>query len=77
MAPAVLLRSLCEYWLRPIWRSTVFGLSQLWPTDYPHRLIAKLLKEKRPQASYLEVLNGLRQVKATPLELNDKPFLGL
>ena len=37
--------------------------------------LAKLLKERRPQARYGEVLTDLRQVKAALLELNGKPFL--
>ena len=37
--------------------------------------LARMLKEKRPQASYREVLKDLEQVKAVRVELNGRAFL--
>lgn len=37
--------------------------------------LARLLKERSPQAKYAEVLTDLRRVKAALLELSSKPFL--
>lgn len=37
--------------------------------------LARMLKEKRPQASYWEVLKDLEQVKAVRVELDGRAFL--
>ncbi len=37
--------------------------------------LARMLKEKRPQANYREVLRDLEQVKAVRVELNNRAFL--
>jgi len=38
-------------------------------------ILARMLKEKRPQASYQEVLKDLEQVKAVRVELDNRAFL--